>query len=203
MSLEGRTIALVEDDPIMGESLADRLSLEGANVIWWQDCRAAVDNLGTSSPDLVVCDIRLPDGTGEDVFRIASAMPEGPPFLFVTGHADIDQAVRLMRNGAGDYLTKPFEMSAFLSRLGQLLRPTVPSGAAVLGVSRQMLDTQRLLQRIGHLSAPVLLTGRDGRRQGGVRPLPSRAARSRARSLRGRELRGDPEGPDGERAVRP
>ena len=67
-----------------------------------------------------------------------------------------------MRNGAGDYLTKPFEMSAFLSRLGQLLRPTVPSGAAVLGVSRQMLDIQRLLQRIGHLSAPVLLTGETG-----------------------------------------
>lgn len=162
MSLEGRTIALVEDDPIMGESLADRLSLEGANVIWWQDCRAAVDNLGTSSPDLVVCDIRLPDGTGEDVFRVASSMPEGPPFLFVTGHADIDQAVRLMRNGAGDYLTKPFEMSAFLSRLGQLLRPAVPSGDAVLGVSRPMLDTQRLLQRIGHLTAPVLLTGETG-----------------------------------------
>jgi DNA-binding NtrC family response regulator len=162
MSLEGRTIALVEDDPIMGESLLDRLSLEGAKVLWWQDCRTAVENLAAFALDLVICDIRLPDGTGEEVFRSASAVPEAPPFLFVTGHGDIDQAVRLMRNGAGDYLTKPFETSCFLGRIAQLLRPIEQDGTPVLGVSSQMLDIQRLLQRIGRLPAPVLLTGETG-----------------------------------------
>jgi DNA-binding NtrC family response regulator len=112
--------------------------------------------------DLVVCDIRLPDGTGEDVFRSASAVPEAPPFLFVTGHGDIDQAVRLMRNGAGDYLTKPFETSRFLGRVAQLLRPIEQGGTPVLGISREMLDIQCLLQRIGKLPAPVLLTGETG-----------------------------------------
>src|ERR1700710_1119513 len=121
MLLKGRTIALVEDDPIMGESLMDRLTLEGAKVLWWHDCRAAVENLGAFSPDLVICDIRLPDGTGEDVFKTASAAPESPPFLFATAHGDIDQAVRLMRNGAGDYITKPFDTGKFLKRLEDLL----------------------------------------------------------------------------------
>lgn len=162
MSLEGRTIALVEDDPIMGESLLERLSLEGANVLWWQSCSTALENLGTSSPDLVVCDIRLPDGTGEEVFRVASATPETSPFLFVTGHGDIGQAVRLMRNGAGDYITKPFEMSDFLSRVGQLLRPAQQPGSSVLGVSPQMVAIEKTLRRMGSLSAPVLLTGDTG-----------------------------------------
>lgn len=162
MSLEGRTIALVEDDPIMGESLMERLTLEGARVLWWQDCRTALENLAAFAPDLVVCDIRLPDGTGEDVFRTASALPECPPFLFATGHGDIDQAVRLMRNGAGDYITKPFETGRFLDRVSQLLRPIEQGATPVLGVSRQMHEVQRLLQRIGRLPAPVLLTGETG-----------------------------------------
>ena len=75
MSLDGRTIAVVEDDPIMGKSLVERLSLEGARVHWWQTRRAAEAGLERTLPDLVVCDIRLPDGTGEDVFRTASSIP--------------------------------------------------------------------------------------------------------------------------------
>jgi DNA-binding NtrC family response regulator len=162
MSLEGRTIALVEDDPIMGESLLERLSLEGARVLWWQSCSTAFENLPTSSPDLVICDLRLPDGTGEEVFKIASAVPDAAPFLFVTGYGDIGQAVRLMRNGAGDYITKPFEMSEFLSRVRQLLRPVQRSGSTVLGVSPQMVAIERTLRRMSALSAPVLLTGDTG-----------------------------------------
>jgi DNA-binding response OmpR family regulator len=132
MSLEGRTIALVEDDPIMGESLADRLSLEGARVLWWQSCEDAAANLETTMPDLVVCDIRLPDGSGEDVFRAACSVPDAAPFLFVTAYGEIEQAVRLMREGAGDYVTKPFEMASFLGRVKQLLRPARETGAPVL-----------------------------------------------------------------------
>ena len=120
MSLEGTAIALVEDDPIMGSRFWSACRWK-ASVLWWQSCSTAFENLPTSSPDLVICDLRLPDGTGEEVFKIASAVPDAAP-LFVTGYGDIGQAVRLMR-GAGDYITKPFEMLGFLSRVRQLLRP--------------------------------------------------------------------------------
>ena len=162
MSLEGRTIAIVEDDPIMGESLADRLTLEGARVLWWQSCEAATENLENTSPDLVVCDIRLPDGSGEDVFRVACSAPDAAPFLFVTAYGEIDQAVRLMRDGAGDYMTKPFDMTSFLRRVEQLLRPSRENGSPVLGISPQMLALEKMLRRIAPLSAPVLLAGETG-----------------------------------------
>lgn len=162
MSLEGRSIALVEDDPIMGESLVDRLTLEGARVRWSRGRGDAVRDIGRHAVDLVISDIRLPDGSGEDVFAAASTMADVPPFLFVTGHADIDQAVRLMRAGAGDYLTKPFEMQVFLGRVELLMRPLERPGKAVLGISPAMLDVERLLRRIGRISSTVLLTGETG-----------------------------------------
>ena len=59
MSLEKRNFVLVEDDPIMGESLAQRLQLEGAEVQWWRTGAAAMAGLSASAPDAVICDIRL------------------------------------------------------------------------------------------------------------------------------------------------
>jgi DNA-binding NtrC family response regulator len=125
MPLEGRRIGLVEDDPIMGESLVQRLRLEGAGVDWWRTRADAVKGLSGDIPDLVVCDLKLPDGSGEDVFLAAGH--GSVPFLFMTAYADIDQAVRLMKAGAGDYVTKPFEMAHLLQRISLLLAQSFPA----------------------------------------------------------------------------
>lgn len=119
MSLERNRIGLIEDDPIMGESLVQRLSLEGANVTWWRTKQEAIKGLEALDADVVICDIRLPDGNGEDVFWAARHRSE-VPFLFMTAYSDIDQAVRLIKAGADDYVTKPFEMSTLLSRLSDI-----------------------------------------------------------------------------------
>ena len=104
-----RVIGLVEDDMIMGESIVQRLALEGVTVKWWQSGRDAIKEISENTFEAIVCDIRLPDLNGEDVFREAARSSNAPPFLFITGYGDIDQAVRLMRAGAADYFTKPFE----------------------------------------------------------------------------------------------
>lgn len=116
---ERNTIGLVEDDPIMGESLVQRLSLEGAQVQWWRTKEEALKGLAVLDADVVICDIRLPDGSGEDIFREVRRRNPAP-FLFMTAYSDIDQAVRLMKAGAGDYVTKPFEMQTLLRRLSDI-----------------------------------------------------------------------------------
>ncbi|MFY7961580.1 MAG: response regulator [Elsteraceae bacterium] len=132
MPLEGAMLALVEDDPIMGESLTQRLALEGAKVVWWRLRADAVHGLSTRRPDAVICDLSLPDGTGEDVFQTIRLQDRAPPFLFMTAYADIDQAVRLMKAGAGDYISKPFELASLLHRIEALLLTSrVPSSTAV------------------------------------------------------------------------
>ncbi len=162
MSLDAHIVALVEDDPIMGESLVQRLALEGVTVRWWQRGRDAVGALITGKVHAVVCDIRLPDLDGETLFREVARTPDAPPFLFITGYADIDQAVRLMRAGAADYVTKPFEMDDFLSRLGDLISSHPPDDTPELGISMVMRDVERLLRRVARVNSTVLISGETG-----------------------------------------
>ena len=162
MSLSGRVIGLVEDDQIMGESLVQRLALEGVTVKWWQRGRDAVREIPNSRLEAIVCDIRLPDLNGENVFREAARSSSVPPFLFITGHGDIDQAVRLMRSGAVDYLTKPFEIDDFLIRIGELMGPREVSGTHVLGLSPKMKELEHLLTRVAKVNSTVLISGETG-----------------------------------------
>lgn len=163
MSLDGRTIALIEDDAVMGESLVQWLSLEGASVEWWKDGAAALEGLRSANPDLVVCDMRLPDVSGEHVFNEVTRRPGAPPFLFMTAFADIDEAVRLMRSGAGDYITKPFEIESLMDRSKGLMRPRMTSSSTgKLGVSPAMRQIETALRKISNLPQPVLLLGETG-----------------------------------------
>lgn len=162
MSLERRMIALVEDDVIMGESLVERLGLEGAVVTWFRTAEEAKSQLHLVGADLVLCDIRLPDGLGEEVFAAAVAAGDAPPFLFITAFGDIDQAVRLMRDGARDYVTKPFAIADLVERIAQALPPLQSPSEAVLGVSPEMRRLEALLRRVANVPMPALLIGETG-----------------------------------------
>jgi len=157
------SIAVVEDDPIMGESLQRGLELEGWRVTWWRTGSEALRSVGRCSPDLVVCDIRLGDMNGEDVFRLANERDAAPPFIFMTAYGQIDQAVSLVRAGAYDYLTKPFELGSLLRKADAIVSNRSRHGAdGVLGVSRQMKLIETLLRRMATRSMPVLITGETG-----------------------------------------
>jgi len=162
MSLENRRFALIEDDPIMGESLAQRLQLEGAKVQWWRSGAEALRGLVGAAPDVVICDIRLPDRSGEEVFRSVARDCRTPPFLFITAYGEIEQAVKLMREGARDYLTKPFIMGELLSRLEHIIGPGEFEGESVLGVSAAMRECDQFLRRAARVASNLLLTGETG-----------------------------------------
>lgn len=163
MMLEGRVVGLVEDDPVMGESLVQSLSLEGCHVDWWKTGQEAMRGLRGAQPDLVICDIRLPDGRGDDLFRRLANSAVIPPFLFITAFGDIDQAVAVMREGAGDYITKPFDIGNFVARARALMqRHAAATPGAVLGVSTGMRQIESVLKRIADLTTPLLITGETG-----------------------------------------
>lgn len=163
MLLEGRTIGLVEDDAVMGESLVQSLTLEGCHVDWWKTGEDALRALRSGSPDLVICDIRLPDITGEGVFKRLAATNHPPPFLFMTAYGSVDEAVSLMRAGAGDYVTKPFETGAFLERAKSLIKQhAARHGEERLGISPSMREVEHTLSRFANVTTPVLITGETG-----------------------------------------
>lgn len=163
--LDGRRIILVEDDDIMGGSLLQRLELEGAQVTWYKQVQRALGAIRTpqGAIDAVVCDIALHDGSGEDLFRRLCQTSTPPPFLFITGQGDIAQAVRLIKSGAADYITKPFDLGVFLERLSLLVSPSdAVDFPPVLGVSAAAHRVEELITRAATTGASVLLWGGPG-----------------------------------------
>lgn len=169
--IAGRRIALVEDDDIMGESLLQRLELEGAEVVWLKQATRALGAIRTARAplDAVICDIRLPDGNGADLYQRLCQTAAPPPFLFITAHGGVDQAVRLMRSGAADYVTKPFDMGAFLERLAALMARRMPQpNAPVVGVSPAARRVEAQIAQIAREDGPVLIRGGRGSGKGRV-----------------------------------
>jgi DNA-binding NtrC family response regulator len=163
--LEGHRIVLVEDDEIMGASLVQRLELEGAEVQWHRHVARALPAIRSPRRpvDAVVCDIRLPDGTGEDLYATLCRTLHPPPFLFITGQGGIDQAVRLIRSGAADYIVKPFDMGAFLARLVQVIQPSDSPGLPPsAGISPAARAVDRLVADAAGREGPVLVRGAAG-----------------------------------------
>ncbi len=163
--LKGRRIALIEDDEIMGASIVQRLQLEGAEVLWLRLAQRAIGALRTPRApiDAVICDIRLPDGTGEEVFTTLCRTITPPPFLFITGQGGIDQAVRLLQAGAADYITKPFDMAPFLARLALLLKPRpAASFPILLGASPAARRVEELVLKAAAEDRHVLIRGGVG-----------------------------------------
>lgn len=112
-------VLLIEDDPVLGGALLQRLRLEGLSAQWVQSCAQAVEWFRRSRqrPAFVLADIRLPDGSGEDLYRRLIPHLAQATVVFATAYGDIAQAVRLVAAGANDYLTKPYDTDALVARM--------------------------------------------------------------------------------------
>ena len=158
-----RKICLIEDDEIMGESLADRFVLEGLAHDWHRNGRDALAALQQQDYALVISDIRLPDITGDVLFEhLLAEQRRLPPFIFITGHGDIETAVRLLKIGAKDYITKPFDLDALIEKIQDFVAPSAAAGTGSLGQSPAMRQIDTMLGRLASSAASVLITGESG-----------------------------------------
>jgi DNA-binding NtrC family response regulator len=160
-------LLLIEDDPVMGGSLVQRLKLEGFDVRWERTASDGLVALRSWRPDAVVSDIRLPDRSGEDLYMDALSLLGRTPIVFVTAFADLQQAVRLVQSGADDYLQKPFSTDKLVTRLRHLIARArkLPVGEASgdpFALSQTMADLSRTLRRVADIDAPVLIVGETG-----------------------------------------
>jgi DNA-binding NtrC family response regulator len=169
MSLNGSRplIGIVDDDPIMGESLVQRLQLEGYRARWWQSGEEALGHLRDAGCRVLVCDIRLPDLDGEQLFRRALPDLGATPVIFITAFGEVEQAVRLMRAGADDYVTKPFDVEELLRKIAALCAREITAGndgpgRATLSASAAMRRVESELLRVRDTDRPVLLLGETG-----------------------------------------
>lgn len=170
-------VLLVEDDEIMRLSLEDRLNLDGIPVRAVGNLGGARKELEKGDIDLVISDIRLPDGTGMELFdEITSHFP-GIPVILMTAYGDISDAVSLVKAGALDYLTKPFDIGDFINLVEYHLSSIADrqlsvdgsedgdkfkAGTGRLGKSASMRKLERLVARLRESDSSVLITGESG-----------------------------------------
>lgn len=119
-----KKILLIEDNKDVRENTADILSLEKFEVITAENGMVGVEKALSSLPDMIICDIMLPELDGYGVFEQLSSNPKTAriPFIFLTAKAEKTDRRKGMNLGADDYLTKPFEENELLEAIASRLK---------------------------------------------------------------------------------
>lgn len=116
-----KKILLVDDDPVLLDTLSYRLSQEGFEIITAGDGVRGLEQARREHPDLLVLDLMLPELDGFDVCRILRR-DSAVPILMLTARENEMDKVMGLELGADDYLTKPFSLKEFIARIRALLR---------------------------------------------------------------------------------
>lgn len=120
------SILLVEDDEAIRAGLTRALTADGATVSYVGSAVEAIQLLSTSTPDVVLLDLGLPDLDGADVLALIRSNPRSAqlPVIVVTARDEEREVVRLLDAGADDYLVKPFSAAQVMARVRAVLRRT-------------------------------------------------------------------------------
>jgi two-component system C4-dicarboxylate transport response regulator DctD len=127
MSTE-RSVIFVDDDGDIRRATAQMLELDGFSARVFRSAEQALSEITGKFPGVVATDIRMPDMNGLQLFERVRAIDPELPVILLTGHGDIDLAVAAMKNGAYDFITKPF----IAGRLTEALRRGIEKRALVL-----------------------------------------------------------------------
>ena len=157
-----KKLLLIEDDPIMGESLVQRFELEGVDVQWSR--RLADTVVQIDQPwGAVISDVRLPDGLATEWFATLPDRTRAIPWFFLTGYGSVDDAVGSLRAGAREYLTKPFDIEKLVAMvLDVLIAQPDAAVQTVLGISPAIRRVEELLHRVARQKSSLLLMGESG-----------------------------------------
>jgi len=137
---------LVDDDDDFRASVAALVEREGFETRLAGSLKEARQAIAEAPPDIVLVDLRLPDGLGAELLGEA-ALASDTEFVVVTGNASVESAVEAMREGALDYLTKPFDPARLKSVLANMARTR--------SLKRELQDLRGELRRLGHFGRMV------------------------------------------------
>ncbi len=172
------SILVVDDERAVRASLKKVLTAEGFEVQTAETLAAGRAALAASPPDVVIFDLRLPDGSGLDLLSEVRKLDSGIQTILITAYGDVQAAVGAMKAGAGDFLKKPYELEELLHAVRNaarnLERDTQLDGFRrralqrhhadqMVGSCSPMQDIARLVEKVSDSQATtVLITGEWG-----------------------------------------
>jgi len=153
-------ILIVDDDQIILDSLCEFLSIEGYDTTGAGTVLEAKQALKERSFGLVITDVNMPDGDGFEILNLIRENHPRTVVLLITGYGTIESAVKAIKNGAHDYLTKPIELEHLANKIHQAFEKIQRLKAARAeaeyrkNIERQMIITERLAS-LGTMAAGV------------------------------------------------
>ncbi len=171
------TLLVADDDPGLRESLGRTLTRAGYNVVLASDGRAALDRLRGGGLDLVLTDLKMPGLTGIEVLRATKAIAPDLDVILLTAFGTVEEAVIAMKEGAYDFMTKPFRGEQLLKIVAKALerRALIEQNRAlqrqledlrgkgqVIGGSPAFRRMMTLVDQVADSSATVLIQGESG-----------------------------------------
>ena len=170
-------ILLVDDEADLRNVLEEQLTEAGHRVQSAGDGAASVEHIKRKLFDVVICDIRLPQMDGLSLFRLIRKEAPGTEVILMTAYSDVTQAVSALKEGAFDYLTKPFDMDELLLQVRRIdemrsLRRDLDTartalgnradGTTLIGQSPALRRVIEMVKMVAQSDAPALVTGESG-----------------------------------------
>ena len=171
-------IIFIDDDADIRQALTQTLALEDLSVQSFADGASALPQLSRDFPGIVLCDYHMPGMDGLAVLEAIQQLDESIPVIILTGQGDISTAVAAMRNGAYDFIEKPFHHDGLIEIIKRALdkrrlalenrhlkaqvRGLTRPGPRLLGDSASMQTVISLLEPLLNTNADILLHGETG-----------------------------------------
>jgi len=170
-------VMVIDDEPLMRVTIQDALAAEGYEVSIAETGKKGVNLIKDHQADILITDLKLPDMDGIQVLKEAKSLNPTTQVILITAYGSVDSAVTAMKEGASDYLTKPFPMDELLLiikrilRMKQLeeenifLRKKVEERyglEGLVGKSPQMLKIYELIDTVAQTDTTVLIYGESG-----------------------------------------
>lgn len=172
-----RKVLIIDDEEKLRTLLARIISLEGFEVLQAADCKSALKKLEQTEVDVILCDVKLPDGNGVDLVKKIKETFPIPEIILLTAYGNIPDGVQAIKNGAFDYITKGDDNNKIIPLLyralekGDLARRVIQlekqlgsrySFDKIIGKSKPILQAIDLARKVASTDTTVLLTGETG-----------------------------------------
>jgi two-component system, response regulator FlrC len=161
MSKVNDSVLVVEDDPALREALVDTLRAAGLMALAAADSSSALQLLAGEEIALVISDVQMPGANGYELLASIKRMRPYLPVVLMTAYGTVAQAVAAMREGATDYIVKPFDAQALIEMARRQLAARVMPNELV-AVDPESKRLVALARKIAENDATVLITGESG-----------------------------------------